>query len=172
LYPFVMSQFLDEGLSARVFLRLLVEELFLDYKQSATILPGRTLHNDDRKNLAKAVGGFGNSEGGVTVWGVDCRHTQRGDIPTGPVPISDPIALKTLFDGAIGGLTLPAHSGVENLAVINQGSADGFVITYVPAGFHVPYRTLYPREEYYIRQVSMFWREFGKMLPNECRNLL
>ena len=134
----------------------LVEELFLDYKQSATVLPSRTLHNDDRKNLAKAVGGFGNSEGGVTVWGVDCRHTQRGDIPTGPVPISDPIALKTLFDGAVGGLTLPAHSRVENLAVVNQGSTDGFVITYVPAGFHVPYRTLYPREEYYIRTGSNF----------------
>jgi hypothetical protein len=133
-----------------------VEELFLDYKRSSTVLPSRTLHDDDRKNLAKAVGGFGNSEGGVIVWGVDCRHTPRGDIPKGPVPITDPVALKTLFDGAVGGLTLPAHSGVENLALQNQGGTDGFVITYVPAGLHVPYQTLYPKEEYYIRAGSNF----------------
>jgi hypothetical protein len=133
-----------------------VEELFLDYKQSSTVLPSRRLHDDDRKNFAKAVGGFGNSEGGVIIWGVDCRHTQRGDIPTGPAPIVDPIALKTLFDGAVGGLTLPAHSGVDNITLINPGRTDGFVISFVPAGFHVPYQTLFPKEEYYIRAGSNF----------------
>ena len=49
----------------------IVEELFLDYKQSSTPLPGVKLSDDDRKNLAKAIAGFGNSEGGVVVWG--CR---------------------------------------------------------------------------------------------------
>ena len=134
----------------------LVEELFLDYKRSSTTLPGRRLDDDDRKNLAKAIGGFGNSEGGVIVWGVDCRSTAQGDVPTGAVPITNPVALKTLFEGAVGGLTLPAHSGVENIALLNTGSTDGFVITFVPAGFHVPYRTLYPKEEYHIRAGSNF----------------
>jgi hypothetical protein len=133
-----------------------VEELFLDYKRSATVLPNRKLHDDDRKNLSKAIGGFGNSEGGVIVWGVACQQTRAGDIPTGPIHITDPVALKTLIDGAVGGLTLPAHSGVENLALKNTGRADGFVITYVPTGFHVPYQTLYPKEEYYIRAGSSF----------------
>ena len=133
-----------------------VEELFLDYKQSSTRLPGVKLSDDDRKNLAKAIAGFGNSEGGVVVWGVDCRHTPNGDVPTKPIPISQPVALKTLFDGAIGGLTLPAHSAVENIAVLDTPRTDGFVITYVPVGLHVPYQTLYPKEEYYIRAGSGF----------------
>jgi hypothetical protein len=49
------------------------EELFLDFKRSANGGKGQRLHQDDRKNLAKAISGFGNSEGGVIVWGVDCR---------------------------------------------------------------------------------------------------
>ena len=62
---------------------VVVEELFLDYKRSSTPLPGARLSDDDRKNLAKAIAGFGNSEGGVIVWGVDCRQTPDGDISTG-----------------------------------------------------------------------------------------
>lgn len=133
-----------------------VEELFLDYKQSSTPLPSTKLSDDDRKNLAKAIAGFGNSEGGVVLWGVDCRQTPDGDVPTKAVPISAPVALKTLFDGAIGGLTLPAHSAVENIVVPNTRRTDGFVITYVPVGLHVPYQTLYPKREYYIRAGSGF----------------
>ena len=86
-----------------------VEELFLDYKRSSTVLPAVRLSDDDKKNLAKAIAGFGNSEGGVVVWGVACSQTPSGDVPTAPVLITQPTALKTLFDGVLGGLTLPAH---------------------------------------------------------------
>ncbi|MGO9682022.1 MAG: helix-turn-helix domain-containing protein [Beijerinckiaceae bacterium] len=133
-----------------------VEELFLDYKQSSTALPAAKLSDDDRKNLAKAIAGFGNSEGGIVVWGVDCRQTLSGDVPTRPVPISQPAALKTLFDGAIGGLTLPAHSAVENIALLDTSGTGGFVVTHVPVGLHVPYQTLHPKHEYYIRAGSGF----------------
>jgi len=133
-----------------------VEELFLDYKQSSTTLPSAKLSDDDRKNLAKAIAGFANSEGGIIVWGVDCRHTTHGDVPTGAAPITQPVALKTLFDTALGGLTLPAHAGVENLALLDKPRTDGFVITYVPIGLHVPYQTLYPKQEFYIRAGSSF----------------
>lgn len=133
-----------------------VEELFLDYKLSSTTLPARRLDDDDRKNLAKAISGFGNSEGGLIVWGVNCRQTPSGDVPSAAVPISHPTALKTLFDGAIGGLTLPAHASVENFAAPNSGATDGFVITYVPHGLNVPYQTVVPKEEYYIRAGSSF----------------
>jgi hypothetical protein len=141
-----------EMISAQV-----VEELFLDYKRSSTHLPARKLSDDDRKNLAKAVGGFANSEGGVILWGVDCRPTQDGDVPTEPVPITNPLALKTLFDSALGGLTLPPHPGVENVVIWNPSNNDGFVLTYVPPGLHVPYQSLYPKpSEYYIRAGSNF----------------
>ena len=68
------------------------EELFLDYKRSADNGQGRTLHDIDKNNLAKAISGFGNSEGGVILWGVDCRQDpKKGDIPEKPVPLGDPV---------------------------------------------------------------------------------
>jgi hypothetical protein len=48
------------------------EELFLAFKRSSDNGAGRILSQTDRNNLAKAVSGFGNSEGGVIVWGIDC----------------------------------------------------------------------------------------------------
>lgn len=61
---------------------LQTEELFLDFKQAvSTGKNGTSLHKDDRKNLAKGISGFGNSEGGVIVWGVECsRDCDIGDV--------------------------------------------------------------------------------------------
>ena len=66
------------------------EELFIDYKrvtnQDASVL----LEQADRENLARAVSGFANSEGGVIIWGVDCRNDpQRSDVPTTKHPIQN-----------------------------------------------------------------------------------
>jgi hypothetical protein len=134
-----------------------VEELFLDYKRAATVTPFRKLDVSDRKNLAKAIAGFANSEGGVIVWGVDCRQNPpHGDVPTGPIPITNPNAFKSLLEGSITGLTLPAHPGVENVVLQINGQTDGFVVTHIPVGLNVPYRTLGDREEYYIRAGSNF----------------
>lgn len=55
------------------------EELFLDFKKSADDGIGKLLHNDDRKNLAKAISGFGNSEGGIIVWGIHCDKEIHDD---------------------------------------------------------------------------------------------
>ena len=61
------------------------EELFLDYKRSATAHPNRKLDISDSKNFSKAISGFGNSDGGVIIWGVDCRRdAELGDVPDSP----------------------------------------------------------------------------------------
>jgi hypothetical protein len=133
----------------------IVEELFLDYKQSSTTLPSTKLSDDDRKNIAKAISGFGNSEGGVIVWGVVCRQTPQGDIPIAPVLISNAVAFKTLLDNVIGGLTLPAHSGVENIYLLDGTGPGGFVVTHILSGTSAPYRALL-QGEYYIRAGSTF----------------
>jgi len=134
-----------------------VEELFLDYKRAATVLPSNKLHEDDRKNLAKAISGFGNSEGGLIIWGVDCKQGPDGDVPLSPPQgVTQPIGFKTLLDSAVGGLTLPAHQGVENLAALSRSESNGFVVTYVPVGINVPFQTLFPKQEFYIRAGSSF----------------
>ena len=142
---------------SRMISQQVVEELFLDYKGAATTAPFTRLDASDRKNLAKAISGFANSEGGVIIWGVDCRPSPpNGDVPTEARPISNTTAFKSLLQNAITGVTLPAHSQVENIALPISGGTDGFVVTHVPIGFHVPYRTLGDKEEYYIRAGSNF----------------
>ena len=134
-----------------------VEELFLDYKRTTTVSPFSQLDPSDRKNLSRAVAGFANSEGGVIVWGVDCRpDPPNGDVPIAPLPISNPTAFKTLLDNALSGVTLPAHSTVENIAMPMAHGTEGFVVTHIPIGSGIPYRTLGSREEYYIRAGSNF----------------
>jgi hypothetical protein len=135
-----------------------VEELFLDYKQAATTtFPALSLHADDRKNLAKAISGFGNGDGGLIIWGVDCRQGARGDLPGPPVPIADVAAFKALIENAVGGLTLPPHAGVLSLELPHPAEGrGGFVATLIPAGLDVPYQALHPRLEYYMRAGSSF----------------
>lgn len=128
------------------------EELFLDYKRSANNGNGSALDQSDRNNLAKAISGFGNSEGGVIIWGVDCRFDKaRGaDVPTGPVHICDPTRFKSWLENATSGLTIPPHAGVRHHAI-----SAGFVVTLIPQGMHAPYQAL-PEQSYYIRSGSNF----------------
>jgi hypothetical protein len=127
--------------------------LFLDYKRSADEGAGRTLSNRDRSNLAKAISGFGNSEGGVILWGVDCRNdSTAGDVPTGLVRIQNPTRFKSWLEQATTGLTVPPHDGVRHHAI-----PEGFVVTLIPSGMHAPYQTVGDLS-YYIRAGSNFAR--------------
>jgi len=83
------EQAIDELIDARA-----SEELFLDFKRSADNGSGRALHNSDRANLERAISGFGNSEGGVIVWGVDCsRNPAMGRCGSRKVSASCPAAI-------------------------------------------------------------------------------
>ena len=131
------------------------EDLFLDFKRSSDDGTGRSLSNNDRKNLAKAISGFGNSEGGVVVWGVDCSPDQNGaDVAHTEVYINNPARFASLLQGVVSGCTVPPHNGVEN-HVIDINDEKGFVITLIPKSNSAPHQML-PNKQYYIRAGSDF----------------
>lgn len=131
------------------------EDLFLDFKRSSDDGSGNRLSNNDRKNLAKAISGFGNSEGGVIVWGVDCSLDADGaDVAHTEVFINNPTRFSSLLQGAVSGCTVPPHSGVEN-HVINVGEDRGFVVTLIPKSNSAPHQML-PDKKYLIRAGSDF----------------
>jgi hypothetical protein len=134
------------------------EELFLDYKGADSSTLSTKLSDSDRKNLAKAISGFGNSDGGVIIWGVDCRKDPKSGRETvARKPIADPAAFKSLLDGVMGGLTLPAHDGVENIALDFSSGGGGVVVTFVPEGLNVPYRSVASGANgYFMRAGSSF----------------
>lgn len=135
------------------------EELFLDYKKSADDGNGTKLHHTDRGNLAKAISGFGNSEGGIIVWGVTCQRVPNlGDVPTGKVPISNPKRFVSWLEGAGSGCTLPPHTGVRNHAIENGATTTGYAVTHIPKGMLSPYQCIVEpyRFRYYLRAGSNF----------------
>src|ERR1035437_3538235 len=117
------------------------EELFLDFKRSSDNGSGRSLSSTDRNNLAKAISGFGNSEGGVIVWGVDCSNdASNADVAKAKVPLTDAKRFQSWLEGSISGCTIPPHSGVRNTTVLSEKSQAGFVATYIPKSDHAPHQ--------------------------------
>ena len=134
------------------------EELFLDFKRSSDHGSGNRLHDNDRNNLAKAISGFGNSEGGIIVWGVDCSKASDGsDVPDKSHPITDVRRFVSWVESAVSGCTIPPHIGIQNqpIEIDDKGNGNGFVVTYIPKSDHAPHQEI-PSRRYYIRAGSSF----------------
>jgi hypothetical protein len=109
------------------------EELWLDFKQVATQTADTKLHASDRKNLARAISGFGNSVGGIVLWGVECSdRSDNGDVASAKFPITKVGRLKSWLEGATSACSIPPHGGVEHYVISTADSDTGFIATYVP----------------------------------------
>lgn len=127
------------------------EEYFLDFKISVDQGSSKDLYN-----FAKAISGFGNSEGGVIVWGVDCSKNKDGDYAKTKMPIDDAKKFKTRLDGTVSGRTMPAHTTVESIAVLEEGASNrGYVVTLIPKSNFAPHQVLDDRK-YFMRYGSSF----------------
>ena len=135
------------------------EELFLDFKCSADGGEGVKLHFDDRANLAKAISGFGNSEGGVIIWGVKCRHDATlGDVPTGKCAIAHPERFVSWLENAVSGCTLPPHGGVKHHPLAAAEAGKGYVVTHIPKSSFAPHQCIVGKhkDRYFMRVGSSF----------------
>lgn len=142
---------IDEFIETRA-----VEELFLDFKRSSDDGNSRRLNPNDRNNLAKAISGFGNSSGGIVVWGIDCSADDDGaDVARAKVSINNVQRFLGNLQGAVSGCTIPPHNGVEHHAIVIDGGDKGYVVTYIPASENAPHQVV-GRLQYYIRAGSDF----------------
>jgi hypothetical protein len=131
------------------------ENLFLDFKRSSDDGGGARLSTTDRNNLAKAVAGFANSEGGVVIWGVDCSRDAAGaDVAQFKVPLEDPARFVSRLESAISGVTVPPHVGARSHPVVCD-DGKGFAATYVPKSDAAPHQAAHDLR-YYIRAGSSF----------------
>lgn len=119
------------------------EELFLDFKQAnSTGKHGWSLSSDDRRNLAKCISGFGNSEGGVVVWGVECsRDVNVGDVAKAKVKVNNVYRFMSWVENAISGCTIPSHNKVRNHIICADENGDGYLATYIPKSDIAPLMT-------------------------------
>ena len=119
------------------------EELFMDFKRAdSTGKHGWALCNDDRRNLAKCISGFGNSEGGVIVWGVECsRDTDVGDVAQAKIKVENVHRFLSWVESAISGCTIPSHNKVRNHIISCDKDGNGYLATYIPRSEVAPLMT-------------------------------
>lgn len=135
-----------------------VENLWLDFKRSGNDGKGTKLHESDWKNLAKAVSGFANSDGGVIIWGVNCTSDPiLGDVPTGTALLEKPTRFVSWLENAISACTVPAVPGVESVPIVETADV-GYAVTLVPSSPLSPHQCVKPAGSvnYYLRAGSNF----------------
>lgn len=120
------------------------ETTFLDFKGSRGTVQPRKLHDDAFKALAKGISGFGNTSGGLLLWGVDCRRNEQGGEVATDAPLPNALEFRTMIDGAVSRATYPAHPGVQSLFVPADDPAEssGYVAVLVPQASAGPLRSL------------------------------
>lgn len=128
------------------------ESRFLDFKQKSDGDGSENLNKDDKKNYAKALSGFANSEGGILIWGVGEEETDDGPkVASVDKSISNVDnfirSLNMLLPNAI---SRPIE-GAFNFAIMKNGSDYGFAITYVPESMMAPHRAEFHLKRYYLR---------------------
>lgn len=134
------------------------EELFLDYKAIAT-KPGQSINPSDLANLRKAISGFGNSEGGVILWGLRTTKTEGIEKIEEPNGYEDAQRFITLIEGAVSGCVIPPVPGVRSIVILDSDDkTKGFVATLIPPSPSAPHQTTDDQRAYYMRAGSSFQR--------------
>jgi hypothetical protein len=132
------------------------EAVYLDFKRAATTAAHTRLQDDDRKNLAKAISGFGNTSGGVVVWGIDCRNLPNaGDVAQAKFPVPNAPRFLSWLEGAVSGSSIPVHTGVQHRIIAQRPDLSGFVVSVSPPADNFPLQV--PNTYlYYMRAGSNF----------------
>jgi hypothetical protein len=129
------------------------ENLHLDFK---TVSGADLSRREDRQNLAIAISGFANSDGGVIVWGVDARqNAEGGDCAVGKTEIHPLSVFMSRLTQFAGDAAMPTVPGVRHRRLL-AGDDRGFAATLVPASDGVPHMAKLGVDRYMKRSGSQF----------------
>ena len=119
------------------------ETQHLDFKESrdGQGRPTSLLTDSGRENLGKAISAFGNTGGGVLVWGVRSKDRRAN----GDSPIPDVATFVQELNSATAGLVDPPVVGVDHQPIFkrDEGGAEtqaGYAVTYVPESAQKPHQ--------------------------------
>lgn len=134
------------------------ENLHLEFKRQSDLT---SPYNDkDRGEIAKAMAGFANVEGGVIIFGVHAKDMgKRPDKVQSITPVENVEKIQATIDRDIPNLTDPPVAGIRVERIKSTSSPNaGVVIIYVPASDGGPHRVIKGSTEvvdrYYMRTAS------------------
>ncbi len=151
-----------------------LEDLYLEFK---TLADGRTFGRDDRKNLAIALSGFANADGGILVWGISARpqHPDGIDGADELKPIQGLRRALSELTSHTAPATSPSGKGVESMPVVEDNDS-GYLKTYVPPSDTHPCMAKHGEDRYYRRSGDRFRRmeafELADMFGRRVRPVL
>jgi hypothetical protein len=128
------------------------ETLHLDFKTRAfevdkttgqrVYLDAGKLQDADRKNLAKTISAFANTEGGMIVFGVSTKKDKQSDIDfaSGLDLVPDLLAFRQRVEGVIKDVVNPNVSGIDLCHVEKDNSGSGMLAILVPPSIGGPHR--------------------------------
>jgi hypothetical protein len=105
-----------------------------------------------RKSFAEALSGFVNAEGGVIIWGGNCRKNSSGeDVLQELIPVPNILKFTSELQELTPQLVAPAIVGVRNEFFEDEhGSGAGYAITYVPEGEGLPHMAMGKNQSRYM----------------------
>lgn len=131
-----------------------IETLQLEFK---TVADRPMRNNDDKKNLARALSGFANSDGGIVVWGVHTDKVEDIDVAVSESPIPNVQAFEGRLLELESEAVNPIVDGVRH-KVLRRDDGSGFVATLVPASDRGPHMAKLSEDRYYKRSGTSFLR--------------
>lgn len=107
---------------------------------------------------AEALSGFGNTAGGVIVWGLDARKDRTTGIDSvNSLSLSPNVALlEQTLRQALHSACDPPIGGVEFLQAQKPGSDEGCLVAYIPEGSIKPHRAEIGGKEFHLRVGDSF----------------
>lgn len=133
---------------------------------------------DDKRNLAVALSGFSNADGGVILWGVDARRDPSDnsvDQVIAAPGVAQPKVLLARLTDLTAQACLPAPVGVEH-RIVSGRSGPSYVATFVPESNGGPHMAKLGEDRYYTRSGGSFLRlehfQIGDMFGRRPRPIL
>lgn len=128
------------------------ETLHVDFKQKHSPATA-TFDKDDKRNLAEALSGFANAEGGLIVWGIDARRVGDVDQAVRLAPLQDVRGVLSELAQLTPEMASPPILGVTHSAIVNPIDSNvGVVLTYVPESDRGPHMARGPGQHRYYRR--------------------
>jgi len=131
------------------------EDLHLDFK-----LATQGMTNDAKRNFAKALSGFANSDGGIIVWGVNARkdtNRENIDAACGLEAILHLSKFINDLHSFTGQFVSPIVDKVQHKPLF-EDQTKGYAVTLVPVSQNGPHMAMAGESRYYKRSGDSFYR--------------
>jgi hypothetical protein len=124
------------------------ETEWLDFKSG-----GASAEKAAHKIWSESLSAFANTEGGVLLWGLDCRRDDSGvDQVVGKSLVAEPEAFVSKLRSMLSQMNSPPVAGVHIDSVPDPEDGNrGYVVCYIPESANKPHRAELAGRNYYLR---------------------